>query len=538
MLMKTTDMKTKTNRQTVWRLPVRWWCGVVLIAGVTARALGATWDVAIQNFAFVPATLTIAAGDTVRWTQQDAVTHTTTSGPNGVADGLWDSGSMTLAANTTFAFTFPEPGTYPYFCRPHKSFMRGTITVNAAAQGPAVSLTEPTNNAVFIEPATITLSAQAIPGGNPIALVHFLSNATQVAELMAPPYAVTLSNLAAGSYTFAAQAIDAGGLNATSAPVTVTVQAPTPATFSGIAPVGGLGVKLSWEGGTPPYLLQKKAALTDDAWLDVVSTEDSAIIVARDSDAAFYRVVSHTDSAVTSFTVWLNGGAERPTAVDTPATGFGTLTLSGNTLTVNVRFSGLSAPATAAHVHGIATTAESTGVLLPLDVPASTAGTITGTYDLSGLTADQRDALLHGHTYLNIHTSNNPSGEIRGQVAPVLWDTLLSGAAERPDPVNTPASGYGDFWLIGDEFTYDVDYADLTAEAKAAHLHGPADAETAAAVLQGLAPEDNALDTTGAFSGTLTLAPEQLAAVVDGLTYVNIHTANHPDGEVRGQVAP
>ena len=535
--MKTTNMTMKLKRPTGSPRRLRWLPGAMLLAWATTQTLGATWDVAIQNFAFVPANLTIDVGDTVRWTQKDAVTHTTTSGPNGVADGLWDSGNMTLAANTTFSFTFTEAGTHPYFCRPHKSFMRGTITVNAAAQGPTVSLTEPTNNAVFIEPATLTLTAQATPGSNPITKVQFFSNATQVAELAAPPYSVTLSNLVAGSYTFAAAAVDSSGLNATSAPVAVTVEAPTPTTLTGIETVGALGVRIAWSGGTPPYLLQKKAALGDSAWTNVVSTEDMSIIVARDSDTAFYRVQSATDRTVTPFTVWMNGGAERPDAVDTPATGFGTLTVSGDTLTVNVSFSGLSAPASAAHIHGIATTSESSGVLIPLNVPASAVGTITGTYDLSGLTADQRDALLHGHTYLNIHTSNHPAGEIRGQVAPVLWDTALSGAAERPDPVNTPASGYGDFWLVGNEFTYDVDYADLTAAATAAHLHGPADAETAAGVLQPLTPEDT-LGTTGAFSGTLTLTPEQLAAVVDGLTYVNIHTANHPNGEVRGQVAP
>ena len=485
----------------------------------------------------MPAQLTIEAGDTVRWTQKDTASHTTTSGPNGVADGLWDSGNMTLAANTTFTFTFTEAGNHPYFCRPHKSFMRGTITVEAAAQGPTVNLTEPPDGAVFTEPGVITLAAAATPGSSEIAQVQFYSGTDPVGEVDGPPYSLTLSNLVAGQYTFTARATDLGGLSATSAPVSVTVQAPMPATLSGVARVGALGVKLEWSGGTPPYLLQMKSVLTDSTWLDVVSTPDSAFIVPRVGDTAFYRVVSATDLTATAFSVWMNGGTQRPDPVDTPATGFGMLVVSGDLLVVNVRFTGLSGLATAAHIHGVATTAASSGVLVPLTVPAASEGTITGAYDLSSLTGDQREALLHGQTYLNIHTGAHTAGEIRGQVAPVLVETSLSGAAERPDPVETPATGYGDFWLVGNELNYDVDYADLSAPGTAAHLHGPAGVEAAAGVLQPLDPE-GALGTAGAFSGTLTLSPQQLAAIVDGLTYVNIHTANHPAGELRGQVSP
>lgn len=120
--------------------------------------------------------------------------------------------------------------------------------------------------------------------------------------------------------------------------------------------------------------------------------------------------------------------------------------------------------------------------------------------------------------------------------ASILWEAGPSGDAERPNPVTTTASGYGDFWLVGNEFTYDVGHADLTSVATAAHLHGPADHETAAGVLQPLVPR-GALGTSGAFSGTLTLTLDQLAAVGDERSYVSVHTATNPGGEVRGQVA-
>jgi hypothetical protein len=90
---------------------------------------------------------------------------------------------MTVGANSTFSYTFTTAGTYPYFCRPHSTFMTGRITVNPSAQPPTVSLIAPAQNAVFIAPAAVVLAAEATPGGTPIEHVQFFANATQVGEL-------------------------------------------------------------------------------------------------------------------------------------------------------------------------------------------------------------------------------------------------------------------------------------------------------------------------------------------------------------------
>lgn len=82
------------------------------------------------QFTFYPEDLTVAAGTTVTWRNDDAVVHTVTSGSSngtiGEADGLFDSGLF--AGGETFAYTFTEPGTYEYFCTPHP-WMHGTVTV-------------------------------------------------------------------------------------------------------------------------------------------------------------------------------------------------------------------------------------------------------------------------------------------------------------------------------------------------------------------------------------------------------------------------
>jgi hypothetical protein len=51
-------------------------------------------------------------------------------------------------------------------------------------------------------------------------------------------------------------------------------------------------------------------------------------------------------------------------------------------------------------------------------------------------------------------------------------------------------------------------------------------------------PFANVSGTSGTLTGTLTLDAAQLTALLEGRTYVNIHTANNPGGEIRGQILP
>jgi len=79
-------------------------------------------EVSIEAFAFHSDDLTIPAGTTVTWTNDEgAIAHTTTSD-----DGLWDSN--TLDPGEQLSFTFEGPGTFAYFCSIHPS-MTATVTV-------------------------------------------------------------------------------------------------------------------------------------------------------------------------------------------------------------------------------------------------------------------------------------------------------------------------------------------------------------------------------------------------------------------------
>lgn len=91
----------------------------------SAAAIGSD----IISFTLEP--LAIDVGDTVTWTNRDGVSHTTTSGQDGVFDGSgWDSDFLSL--DQSFSHTFDAPGTFPYTCRVHPS-MNATVTVVAAA---------------------------------------------------------------------------------------------------------------------------------------------------------------------------------------------------------------------------------------------------------------------------------------------------------------------------------------------------------------------------------------------------------------------
>jgi plastocyanin len=83
-----------------------------------------TYTVSMDNHRFMPETITIPAGSTVTWVNnEEGVPHTTTSDT-----GLWDSGNM--STGQSYSYRFDQPGTYPYNCTLHRDQgMVGTIIV-------------------------------------------------------------------------------------------------------------------------------------------------------------------------------------------------------------------------------------------------------------------------------------------------------------------------------------------------------------------------------------------------------------------------
>ncbi len=80
-----------------------------------------TAEVKIDNFVFGPAAITVPAGTTVTWINQDDIPHTVVS-----TDKVFKS--KVLDTDEKFSFTFSKPGEYPYFCSIHPK-MTGKVVV-------------------------------------------------------------------------------------------------------------------------------------------------------------------------------------------------------------------------------------------------------------------------------------------------------------------------------------------------------------------------------------------------------------------------
>lgn len=113
--------------------------GVFVSTGAAVAAT--TAEVAVRDYEYVPPTVEIEVGDTVRWTWQSEDRHTVTS--PGVFDSHPDCTVLTPEAcganGTVFRWTSSEPATIEYGCRLHPDRMRGTIHVVAAGAEPAPS---------------------------------------------------------------------------------------------------------------------------------------------------------------------------------------------------------------------------------------------------------------------------------------------------------------------------------------------------------------------------------------------------------------
>ena len=106
-------------------IPQHHQAAAVRVATGSASSAGVrTTSVTISNFAFHPAAVTVKAGSTVTWTQEDTDVHTVHVG------GAGGFTSPTLQKGQTFSHTFKSPGTYAYICSIHP-FMHGTVIVTS-----------------------------------------------------------------------------------------------------------------------------------------------------------------------------------------------------------------------------------------------------------------------------------------------------------------------------------------------------------------------------------------------------------------------
>lgn len=157
----------------------------------------------------------------------------------------------------------------------------------------------------------------------------------------------------------------------------------------------------------------------------------------------------------------------------------------------------------------------------------------------TALTPELLDDLTSGEWYLNVHTDDYPSGEVRGQI---VADTVavvtfpISGAQSVP-PVDTMALGYG--YALFDTTNSTVTLTAVTEDletATMAHIHEGYAGETGDVVVTLM--ENTEMDGVWMTDGAVELDEATATRLLSGGHYTNFHTPDFPAGEIRGQITP
>jgi hypothetical protein len=123
--------------------------------------------------------------------------------------------------------------------------------------------------------------------------------------------------------------------------------------------------------------------------------------------------------------------------------------------------------------------------------------------------------------------------------APMSFSVPLDGSQQVP-AVQT--SGTGDAKLTYDpdtrQVTWDVTYSGLSSPVTMAHFHVGATGKNGKPVVWMTKMGSTTTPIEGPIKGEATLTPDQAKEFAAGDLYINVHTKDHPDGEIRGQVMP
>jgi hypothetical protein len=244
-------------------------------------------------------------------------------------------------------------------------------------------------------------------------------------------------------------------------------------------------------------------------------------------------VYAHESGFRILLTARMNGAQPVP-SISTNAIGLASFYLnnSRDTMCLNFNSTGISGPITGIHIHnGLPGTNGS--VLLDLS-PYVDGNSLSATLTGSMLSPNLLNALLNGKTYLNLHTANNPNGEIRGQIvqeSDMIIRANLDGMQQVP-MVNTNASGVATFTLskhLG-KMKIKVVCDGLSGSISSIHLHKG-----------GLGVNGGVVEDLSSFIVGNTVVAEvnptaYASDLLAGNIYINLHTANNPNGEIRGQL--
>jgi Cu/Zn superoxide dismutase len=226
----------------------------------------------------------------------------------------------------------------------------------------------------------------------------------------------------------------------------------------------------------------------------------------------------------------MNGGNEVP-AVVTDAIGVATITFNDTytQATVNMSVTNLSSPFQGVHIH-----TGKAGVNGPVKFDLTDAykgGRLTKTF---AVTRADVASLINGDLYINVHTTNHPGGELRGQLGLEAGESFgaeLTGAKEIP-AVNGEGRGIASIIYTANTSILEINLlaTKLSGPIKGIHIH-KGDAGVSGPVVEDL--------TAKLVENTIMVkitAGSYIADLRAGNLYINIHTEANPNGEIRGQI--
>jgi hypothetical protein len=355
--------------------------------------------------------------------------------------------ATTTAAGLTVAFASATPSTCSVAGSTVTLVAAGTCTVNATQAGNAnfnpasnvaqsFTISASTPNPPTIGTATpgnasvtVSFTAPVVSGGAPIQSYTATcgGGAASATGTMSP---ITVTGLTNGTPVNCFVTAFNGSFNSTASMNSNTV---TPLGLFTVTPSAGANGSIApampvvvTQGTTTMFTVTPDAGYaasvggTCGGFLSGTTYTTSAVTTNCTVEATFVALIT--------FNVVLEGAQEIP-ALPVTGSGSGTaiINTAANTITLNLTFAGLTGAATAAHLHGPAVRGMSAA-------PIANIGLVSPITNTVSFSEGQQADILAGRWYVNIHTTANSGGELRGQL-----DNL--GAATKTLSVNVVGNG-------------------------------------------------------------------------------------------------